>query len=81
MGSNRYNQRGNNPERGNKIPDYTPKEERKKVEEVTLTFESCCVCGNNISQGPYGRWGTGGTCSGKCEREMQMKPRDWGEPK
>ena len=61
------------------IPNYQPRSER--VEEPKITFEPCCICGNNISQGPYGRWGTGGTCSGKCEREMQAKPRDWGEPK
>lgn len=47
------------------IPGYTPKSERAK--EVTLTFEPCCICGKAITQGHYGRWGNGGTCSKKCE--------------
>ncbi len=69
-------QRASNPV----IPNYQPRSE-KKVEEVTLTFEPCCLCGEPIKQGYYGRYGNGGTCSKTCEKEMAAKPRDFGEPK
>lgn len=62
------------------IPNYQPKSERK-VEEPTLTFEPCCLCGNPIKQGYYGRYGNGGTCSKACEKVMELKPKDFGEPK
>jgi hypothetical protein len=67
MGNNRYNQRGD------KIPDYTPKEERKKVEEPTVALLPCCVCGEVITTGYYGRHGDSGTCSKKCENAF-VKP-------
>jgi len=51
------------------IPDYTPK--GQKEAEVTLTFKPCCVCNTVITAGYYGRWGDGGTCSGKCEATRQ----------
>jgi hypothetical protein len=67
MGSNRYNQKGRILEKG-KIPDYTPKEERKKAEtEPTVTLSNCCVCNKTITNGYYGTHEKGGTCSKKCE--------------
>lgn len=47
--------------------DYTPRQERKKVEEPTVALKPCCVCNKTITQGYYGRHGNGGTCSKKCE--------------
>jgi len=69
MGSNRFN----------KVPDYTPREERKKVEEVKLDFKPCCVCNVVITAGYYGRWADGGTCSAKCDslrQDMQLYLRE-----
>ena len=54
-------------------PQYQPREERKKEPEVRLRFEPCCLCGNPITQGYYGRWGNGGTCSKTCENKMESK--------
>lgn len=67
MGSNRFNQQGV------KIPDYTPREERKKASEPTVTLSNCCVCQKTITDGYYGRHGNGGTCSKKCENSF-VKP-------
>ena len=53
------------------IPSNTHYLGKKKVEEVTLTFLPCMICGKQIVQGYYGRWETGGTCSKKCEREKE----------
>lgn len=63
------------------VPDYTPRAEKEKPKEITLIFEPCCLCGSPIKQGYYGRYGNGGTCSKKCEGEMELKPKDFGEPK
>lgn len=57
------------------IPDYTPRSEKKKVEEVVLIFNPCCNCGKKITDGYYGRWSDGGTCSKTCEKEQFAKPR------
>ena len=59
MANNRYNQP--------KKVDYTPREERKKVEEPTVALSPCCVCHQTIPVGYYGRHANGGTCSKKCE--------------
>lgn len=40
----------------------------------------CVVCEKQISQF-YGRWGSGGSCSRKCELIQEEKPKDLGEPK
>lgn len=66
MGSNRYKQ-------GVRIPDYTPREERKKVEEPTVALLPCCVCKAVITTGYYGSHSEGGTCSKKCENSF-VKP-------
>ena len=41
------------------------REVQKEYEETVAGL--CCVCSKPVS-GFYGRWGDGGTCSGKCER-------------
>lgn len=63
MGSNRY--KGTSP-RGT-IPDYTPRESKKAVEEPTVALLPCCVCKKTITDGYYGRHGDGGTCNKTCE--------------
>lgn len=65
----------------NGIPDYRPKSERNKDEEFKIKLEPCCLCGKPITDGYFGRWGNGGTCSKKCESIMEEKPKDFGEPK
>ena len=62
------------------IPDYTPRSDREKTKEVTLLFSDCINCGKVITQGYYGRYRNGGTCSKKCEGEQAQKPLDFGEP-
>lgn len=57
------------------IPDYTPRSEKKKVEEVILQFNPCCNCGKKITDGYYGRWNESGTCSKTCEKVQEEKPR------
>lgn len=34
----------------------------------------CCICNKPVG-GFYGRWGDGGTCSKKCEKEQAQKPK------
>lgn len=58
MSNNRYNKP--------KV-DYTPREERKKVEEPTVALNPCCVCKKTITTGYYGSHALGGTCCKKCE--------------
>lgn len=53
--------------------DYTPKTERKKVEEPTIEPQPCMVCGKVIP-GPYGRWAQGWTCSRICEIKYKEQP-------
>ena len=72
MGNNRYNK---------PIPDFTPKADRQAEKAVVLLFSNCCVCGEKIDYGFFGRWGDGGTCSRHCEVTQQAKPKDFGEPK
>lgn len=48
-------------------PQYTPREERKKVEEPTVALNPCCVCQKTITTGYYGSHALGGTCCKKCE--------------
>lgn len=43
-----------------------------KNEQIPL-FRNCMVCGKNITDGYYGRWGTGGTCSKVCEEEQEKR--------
>lgn len=38
----------------------------------------CCICQKRVN-GFYGRWGNTGTCSSKCEREQEAKPRFLGD--
>jgi hypothetical protein len=57
------------------IPDYTPRSERKKVEEVKLDLLPCCNCGKKISDGYYGRFGDGGVCSKTCNAIQEAKPK------
>jgi hypothetical protein len=65
MGSNRFN----------KVPDYTPKEERKKPEEVKLDFKPCCVCNVVITAGYYAPTEQGGACSKLCwDNYKKSKP-------
>jgi hypothetical protein len=61
------------------LPDYRPKKEREALPQ--MTFSPCCVCGKQITEGFYGRWANGGTCSKTCETVQESKPKDWGEPK
>lgn len=75
MGNNRYNQN-----RGDKIPDYTPREERKKAIEAsakqlepTVVLKPCHVCNKTITTGYYGTHQNGGTCSKKCEVELALR--------
>lgn len=56
------------------IPDFTPK--KRVVEENTIPpLPPCLHCGNNITDGFYGRWGNGGVCSKNCNIEQTKKPR------
>ena len=57
------------------IPDYTPRSERKKVEEVKLDLKPCCNCGKTISDGYYGRFEDGGVCSKTCNTIQEAKPK------
>lgn len=53
------------------VPDYAPR--KSKTEEVVLIFENCCVCHKPISEGYYGRWGTGGACSKTCNNVKEKE--------
>jgi len=53
---------------------------KKKVEEVVLQFSPCCVCGKEILEGFYGRWGEGGVCSKHCNILKTQMPLNFGEP-
>lgn len=57
------------------IPDYTPRSERNKKEEISLTFNPCINCGKKITEGYYGRWSDSGTCSKSCEMQQVKKER------
>lgn len=57
------------------IPDYTPKSEKGKKEEVSLIFKPCCNCGKKITDGYYGRYGDGGVCSKTCNIVQEQKPK------
>lgn len=48
------------------IPDYTPKSEKGKKEEVSLIFKPCCNCGKKITDGYYARVQNSGVCSKVC---------------
>lgn len=63
MGKNRFN---TTPQ----PVDYTPRKETKK-EEVTLTFNPCCVCSKPITEGYYARVGDSGTCNKTCWKAYQ----------
>lgn len=54
--------------------DYTPKK-REVVENTIPPLPPCLHCGNNITDGFYGRWGNGGVCSKNCNIEQTKKPR------
>lgn len=62
MSNNRYNKP---PVK--RSPDYTPKAEKKKPEEIKLVFENCCVCNKQITDGYWGRYKDGGVCSKSCD--------------
>lgn len=66
MGSNRFNQKAN-------VPDYRPREERKKEEEIILNLKPCLKCGKDITTGYYAHYGSGGVCSKKCNDSF-VKP-------
>jgi hypothetical protein len=57
------------------IPDYTPRADRGKKEEVKLDLKPCCNCGKTISDGYYGRFGDGGVCSKTCNTIQEGKPK------
>lgn len=57
------------------IPDYTPRSEKGKKEEIPLVFNPCCHCGKKITDGYYGRYGDGGVCSKVCNTAQALKPR------
>jgi hypothetical protein len=57
------------------IPDYTPRGEKGKKEEIKLTFSPCCNCGKSITDGYYGRYGDGGVCSKTCNTIQEAKPK------
>lgn len=49
-------------------------QEKEKGKGVTLL--PCINCGKTITLGGYyGRHGEGGSCSRKCEREQEAKPK------
>lgn len=64
--------------RQTQIPNYTPREERKKVEEITLNFSPCIVCDKEIKQGYYARWSDGGVCCKECNAIQEQIPKNWG---
>lgn len=66
--------------RFNPVPSYTPREEKKKEEVVTLHFSNCLTCGKTIKDGYYARWGEGGVCSKSCNNDMELLPKETGEP-
>jgi hypothetical protein len=57
------------------IPDYTPRNEKNKKEEIKLDLKPCCNCGKEITDGYYGRFGDGGVCSKTCNITQQAKPK------
>ena len=68
MSNNRHNPKG-------VIPDYRPREERKKEEEIILNLKPCLKCGKSITTGYYSHIGTGGLCSKKCD-DTYVKPSE-----
>jgi hypothetical protein len=57
---------------------YDPRKAREEMtireeKEFNLSLTDCINCGGKIHYGYYGRWGDGGTCSKKCEREQQAE--------
>jgi len=54
--------------------DYKPVGKHTET-EVKLVFKPCLVCGKQITEGYYGSWTEGGTCSRNCERIQEAKPR------
>lgn len=57
------------------IPNYTPRSERNKEVVEHFEYKPCIICGKKITEGYYGSWNDGGTCSRKCEMEQEKKPR------
>ena len=45
----------------------------KEEKEPTITLGNCCVCNKVVTQGFYGRYANGGTCSKKCEIALTLK--------
>ena len=66
MSNNRYNKP--------KV-DYTPREERKKEEEIILNLKPCLKCGKAITTGYYAHYEDGGVCSKKCDDSF-VKPKE-----
>ena len=56
------------------IPDYTPKAEREKKQEIVLDDRFCLVCTKKTAG--YGAWQHGFTCSRKCETQQERKERE-----
>lgn len=61
------------------IPDYTPRGEKGKKEEISIALKPCCHCGKTITDGYYGRFGDGGVCSKTCNTIQEAKPKYLGE--
>lgn len=49
-------------------------QQRKKDEEGWVLASPCCICGK-LLKGAYGFHEDGWSCSGKCEREYDSRPR------
>ena len=49
-------------------------QQRKKEEEGWVKPQPCCICGKVIG-GSYGSHEDGWTCSGKCEKEYNLRPK------
>lgn len=64
--------------RFNPVPDFAPKSERKKVEDISLPLQTCLIC-EKMCQ-PYAYWSEGQTCSKDCTASYEaIKPRFLGE--
>ncbi|MCX6822328.1 MAG: hypothetical protein NTW30_06145 [Candidatus Aenigmarchaeota archaeon] len=64
MANNRYNKPA--------PAQYQPKQ-KVEQKEVTLFFSNCLVCGKKITEGYYGSWENGGTCSKTCEQAQELR--------
>lgn len=49
-------------------------QQRKKEEDGWVKPQPCCIC-HKVIKGAYGFHADGWTCSGKCEREYDSRPK------